>query len=155
MQYKYLLKFALFFFLLLPFFAQLKAENNIDPNKHYIAVSNQNGFNGPLDQKSLRGFFTLKRTVWPNGQPVQIVTLTSDNLKHKAFVENELKLFNYQVKRIWDRQIFSGSSLTPIEVNTFEELIKVIASTPGSLGYVTQPYQQAIKNENITAIAIK
>ena len=103
----------------------------------------------------MRGFFTLKRTVWPNGHAVQIITLNTDSIKHRRFVEDELKLFNYQIKRIWDRQIFSGSALTPIEVNDFEELIKKITSTPGSIGYIAQSYIQAVKNENITLIAVK
>jgi ABC-type phosphate transport system substrate-binding protein len=143
----------IFFIISLAF--QIKAEEIISSDKYYIVISNQNNFDGQLDQKALRGFFTLKRTIWPNGRSIQIITLNTDSTTHREFVEDQLKLFNYQVKRIWDRQIFSGSALTPIEVNNYKELINEISSNPGSIGYITQANIQAVKNENITLIAVK
>ena len=155
MRMKILSKSLLITILLILFPFQSKAEEINSSEKYYIVISNQNHFTGQMDQRALRGFFTLKRTVWPNGHAVQIITLNTDSSKHRRFIEDELKLFNYQVKRIWDRQIFSGSALTPIEVNDFEELIRKITSTPGSIGYIAQSYIQAVKNENITLIAVK
>jgi hypothetical protein len=152
---KILYKSLLITILLIIFSFQSKTEEINNSEKYYIVISNQNHFTGRFDQRALRGFFTLKRTVWPNGHAVQIITLNTDNIKHRRFVEDELKLFNYQVKRIWDRQIFSGSALTPIEVDDFAELIRKITSTPGSIGYIAQSDIQAVKNENITLIAVK
>jgi len=153
---KFLLQSLLLIIISILFSFQVNTEELIaNTEKYYIVISNENNFHGPLDQGSLRGFFTLKRTVWPNGNAVQIITLNTDSLKHREFVEYKLKLFNYQVKRIWDRQIFSGSALTPIEVNNFEDLIKKVTSTPGSIGYIAQAHIKAVENENITLIAVK
>lgn len=150
-----LYKLLLIIVYLLSVSLQLKAKEAEGYEKYKIIISNQNSFDEQIDRRALRGFFTLKRSVWPSGRAVQIVTLNTDNVLHRDFVENELKLFNYQVKRIWDRQIFSGSALTPIEVNDFNELIKKIASTPNSIGYISQSYIQAVNNENITFITVK
>ena len=147
-------KSLLIIILLIPWSLQSKAEELSESEKYSIVISNKNNFSGQLDQRSLRGFFTLKRTIWPSGRAVQIITLNTDSLEHRSFVEDKLKLFSYQVRRIWDRQIFSGSALTPIEVNSFEELITKIATTPGSIGYIAQSHIQAVKNENITLIAV-
>jgi len=96
---KILYKSLLITILLIIFSFQSKTEEISNSEKYYIVISNQNHFSGQLDQRALRGFFTLKRTVWPNGHAVQIITLNTDSIKHRRFVEDKLKLFNYQIKR--------------------------------------------------------
>jgi len=125
-------------------------------NDNFIAVTsyNKNTIKS-LSRKTLRGYFTLKRGIWPDGTAVQLVTLNIKNKQHIKFIESKLKLFSYQVNRIWQRQIFSGSARKPIEVDNYKLLLKTVAATPGSIGYITQSQLKALEHENITTIIIE
>lgn len=98
--------------------------------------------------------FTLKRQLWQDGTPVQVVTLSPNASDHLEFIQSVLKLFPYQVKRLWERQVFTGSALRPLQVETYDELIEKVASTRGAVGYIKQSKLKAKADEKVTIIHI-
>jgi ABC-type phosphate transport system substrate-binding protein len=108
-----------------------------------------------ITRKQARSLFTLKQSKWINGSSVQVISLNSTNKYHKQFVEQELNLFPYQVKRLWARQVFSSSAKKPIFSEDFESLIEHVARTKDAIGYITKDQLKAIDNDKIIVTRIK
>lgn len=86
-----------------------------------------------------RQFMTMRRTTWPNGLPLRVFVLPDDHPLHRQFTKSLLGLFPYQLRRAWDRQLFSGTGQAPITVANELEMIQRVATTPGGLGYAASP----------------
>jgi ABC-type phosphate transport system substrate-binding protein len=87
--------------------------------------------------EDIRAIFTLKKRVWADGKTIQVYTLADDNPVHVSFVKHVLRMLPYHIRRIWDRMTFSGMGNPPIELNSEQEMIQRISSTPDSIGYLT------------------
>ena len=81
-------------------------------------------------------YLTSRLKEWPNGVPVKVFVLPDDNPLHRRFANAVLGLFPYQLRRVWDRQIFSGTGQVPSTVANEAEMIRRVSTTPGALGYV-------------------
>ncbi|EXJ15219.1 hypothetical protein [Imhoffiella purpurea] len=80
-------------------------------------------------------YFTGRLQLWPNGMPVKVFVLPDSNLLHREFVKSVLGLYPYQLRRVWDRQVYSGTGQAPILVGSEQEMIERVASTAGGIGY--------------------
>ncbi len=92
-----------------------------------------------LTQNEARLYFTLRLQNWPTGQRVKVFVLADDHELHRAFAKQVLGLFPYQLRSIWDRQVFSGTGQAPITVADEAEMLRVVATTPGAIGYLRSP----------------
>lgn len=77
----------------------------------------------------------MRLNQWPDGQGVKVFVLPDNHPLHKRVVKTVLGLYPYQLRRAWDRQLFSGTGQAPVVVSTEAELIDRVAKTPGALGY--------------------
>ncbi len=96
-----------------------------------------------LSRNELRAIFAMRRRIWPNGTPIQVFVLSDDRPLHQAFCKQILNIYPHQLRRIWDRGVFSGTGQAPIEVDTLEEMQSRIASTEGAIGYVDGSHLKA------------
>lgn len=78
----------------------------------------------------------MRQAHWSNGSSIVVYVLPSKNPLHKAFCQNILKLFPYQLDRVWHRLTYSGYGVAPIEVTSEQELILAVQSTKGAIGYI-------------------
>lgn len=92
-----------------------------------------------LTQNEARIYFTLRLQNWPTGQRVKVFVLADDHELHRDFAKQVLGLFPYQLRSIWDRQVFSGTGQAPITVVDEAEMLKFVATTPGAIGYLRSP----------------
>jgi len=83
-----------------------------------------------------RLYMTSRLKAWPNGVPVKVFVLPDEDPLHRRFANVVLGLYPYQLRRVWDRQLFSGTGQVPTTVATDVEMIRRVAATPGALGYV-------------------
>lgn len=90
----------------------------------------------PISRNEARLYFTMRFPLWGNKTPVKVFVLPDDHPLHRQFAKSVLGLFPYQLRQVWDRQIFSGTGQAPITVATEQEMVKRVASTPGGIGYV-------------------
>lgn len=88
-----------------------------------------------LSQNEARLYMTMRLNQWPDGRRTQVFVLPDNNPLHEAVAKEVLGLFPYQLRRAWDRQLFSGTGPAPITVETEAELIERVAETPGAIGY--------------------
>jgi hypothetical protein len=90
-----------------------------------------------MTRTEARLFFTMRLAQWPNRSPVTVFVLPDDDPLHSRFTKSLLGLFPYQLRRVWDRQVFSGTGQAPTTVANEREMIDRVASTPGALGYAS------------------
>lgn len=83
----------------------------------------------------LRRIFSRKQAFWPDGKPITVFVLSSKNELHQRFTKEILKIFPYQLDRIWNKLTYSGIGTGPVVVKSFEELLASVKSTPGAIGY--------------------
>lgn len=94
--------------------------------------------------------FSIRQTVWQNEQPVVVFVLPNDSPLHRQFSINVLGVFPYQLDRIWNKLAFSGLGEKPIQVNSEQEMIKRVGTTPGAIGYVSSV--NVLSNVNVLAV---
>ncbi|MFB1485604.1 MULTISPECIES: hypothetical protein [unclassified Thiocapsa] len=104
-----------------------------------------------LTRNEARLFFTMRLKNWPNGTLVKVFVLPDDNALHSRFSNGVLGLYPYQLRRVWDRQIFSGTGQAPTTVSSEQEMLDRIATTPGAIGYADGP----IENPSIRQLEVR
>lgn len=95
--------------------------------------------NTAITRNEARLFFSMKLGIWPNGAPVQVYVLPDDHPLHREFCTQVLGLYPYQLRRVWDRQVFSGTGQSPVTVSNEAELIERTAASPGAVSYAATP----------------
>lgn len=103
-----------------------------------------------LTQAQLRSIFTMRQIQWPDGSPIFVVVLPDSSPEHQRFSREQLRLFPYQLTNIWDRQSFSGTASRPQLAADQAQMLQLLRTTPGAIGYVEQ-YQggSAVKEVRI------
>jgi len=89
-----------------------------------------------MDVTLLRSIFAMKRRNWDNGEAITVVVLKDTNPAHIEFCKQVLNVYPHQMRRMWDRLVYSGTGQAPIEVSSEEEMKLLIATTPGAIGYL-------------------
>jgi len=89
-----------------------------------------------LSRTSLRAIFAMRVPQWPDGSPVRVFVLKDEHPLHVRFCKSVLGMFPYQLRKIWDRQVFSGTGIEPTVVDSEQEMLIRIAETKGAIGYV-------------------
>jgi ABC-type phosphate transport system substrate-binding protein len=89
-----------------------------------------------ISRAELRRIYTMRTVTWPSKQGVVVFVLPSKNAVHQAFCKQQLKIFPYQLDRIWNKLTYSGMGVSPIVISTEQLLIEAVANTPGAIGYV-------------------
>lgn len=91
-----------------------------------------------LTRNQARLYFTQRLKLWPEGTRVKVFVLPDDNPLHRSFCKKVLGLYPYQLRRVWDRMVFSGTGQAPTTVSTEARIIEGVASTPGAIGYAPE-----------------
>lgn len=104
-----------------------------------------------LTRNEARLFFTMRLKNWPNGTLVKVFVLPDNNALHNRFSNEILGLYPYQLRRVWDRQIFSGTGQAPTTVSSELEMLDRVATTPGAIGYA----DGTIENPRIRLLEVR
>jgi len=93
----------------------------------------------------------MRRQEWPDGTPIKIYVLSDNNALHKEFSKENLGVFPYKLRRLWDRNVFSGTGQSPTVLKDESEMIKIISSSKRAIGYASK---EAINNLNQGSINV-
>lgn len=104
-----------------------------------------------LSQNEARLFVSMRLNQWPNGERLRVFVLPDNHPLHERVVKGILGLYPYQLRRVWDRQLFSGTGQAPVVVSTESELIDRVAKTPGALGYA----ESGSLNPSVRAVEVR
>jgi ABC-type phosphate transport system substrate-binding protein len=93
-----------------------------------------------LSRNTLRSIFSMRKTQWPDGKAIHVFVLGDKSELHKQFTKQLLGIFPHQLRRAWNRQIYSGMGQAPIRVESEQEMQEQVAKTPGAIGYLSKGY---------------
>lgn len=94
----------------------------------------------------------MQKRVWSDNTPIKVFTLPNDSESYKEFVNEYLRMQPYQLDRLWNRLVFSGTGSKPEEVSNAEEMIEKVKETPGAIGYIDSSYVERIDKSRITVV---
>ncbi|MEW8692304.1 MAG: substrate-binding domain-containing protein [Candidatus Thiodiazotropha endolucinida] len=104
-----------------------------------------------LSRHTLRSIFSMRKTQWSDGKPIHVFVMGDKSNLHRRFTKQLLGLFPHQLRRAWNRQIYSGMGQAPIRVGSEREMRIKVANTPGAIGYLSEGYT----NEHVRTIRIE
>jgi ABC-type phosphate transport system substrate-binding protein len=87
-----------------------------------------------LSDEDLRDLFLGKKTVWDDGTKVVVVVLKTGP-SHDALLRR-LGRNPQQFLTGWKKLVFTGKSSMPEQVASEDDLVEVVAHTPGAIGYI-------------------
>lgn len=90
-----------------------------------------------MPRDTLRAIFSMRLQSIESREMLTVFVLRSDHPLHDEFSKQVLGVFPYQLKRSWDRVVFSGVGRAPIIVDSEEEMLHRVAQTPGGIGYIS------------------
>lgn len=90
-----------------------------------------------MDRNRARLLFTMRVHQWGDKQPVTVFVLPDDASLHQVFAKSALGVYPYQLRRTWDRQVFSGTGQAPVQVADEREMIERVRQTAGAIGYIS------------------
>jgi ABC-type phosphate transport system substrate-binding protein len=99
-------------------------------------IANVSVDDSSLSKKSLRRIFIMRQTKWSAGDPIKVFVMEQNTDIHQIFCKSVLGLFPYQLERQWNKLVYSGLGEAPVVVGGDQEMIEMIAATPGAVGYV-------------------
>ena len=103
-----------------------------------VVILNKNIQQHQLTRSEVRDIFSARKQYWPDGTKITVYVLESNSDAHRDFCRQVLKMFPYQLERLWNQIIYSGQGERPKTLATQTEVLEAVASTPGAVGYAYQ-----------------
>lgn len=107
-----------------------------NPDNVYVIVNSANP-QRKISQTGLNAIFNMHLRHWSDGSPITVYVLNDEDPLHKTFCKQKLHVFPHQIRRGWDRLVFSGTGQAPLQVETKEDMLKQVSETPGAVGYLS------------------
>ncbi|EGG98855.1 hypothetical protein imdm_1814 [gamma proteobacterium IMCC2047] len=101
-------------------------------------IVHQNYVGDGLSRNTARAIFSMRLKRWENGEGITVFVLPDSHPVHRKFTRKVLALFPHQLRRSWDRYVYSGIGTAPIEVEDENDMVSKVAATPGSIGYTSK-----------------
>jgi ABC-type phosphate transport system substrate-binding protein len=89
-----------------------------------------------LTTAQLRRIYSMRQTLWADHSAIVVFVLPSKHKLHRAFAKKILRMFPYQLDRIWNKLTYSGVGAVPIVVDSPQALLNAVVATPGAIGYM-------------------
>ena len=90
-----------------------------------------------LSLNTARLIFSMQLAQWSDGTRTRVFVLADDTPAHRAFSKDLLSLYPRQLRRVWDRRLYSGTGQPPETVADEKEMRMKVATTPGAIGYLS------------------
>lgn len=100
---------------------------------------------------SLRAIFGMIQRQWPADTPIKLFVLRDDTADHTKFSKSVLQVFPHQLRSAWERGVLSGQSTYPGQLESAQEMLRCVPSTPGAIGYLRASHV----NEAVRVIAVQ
>ena len=88
-----------------------------------------------LSSETVREIFFMRLSSWPDGSSIHVFVLPDNHPLHIRFAKEILGVYPFQLRSAWDRLVYSGTGVVPTTVESVEEMVKRVESTPGGVGY--------------------
>ncbi len=88
----------------------------------------------------LRSIFGMRVRTWPDGSSIKVYVLRDKHPVHRRFTKTILKTFPYNLRKIWDAKIYSGTGSSPILVESQQEMKAKLTATEHAIGYLSDDF---------------
>lgn len=112
-----------------------------------VVIANKS-VSGSLSREQVASIFLGKAVSLPSGGRANPVDLPASNPLRERFYSRVTGKSSAEVKSYWARLIFTGMALPPKEANNSEEVKRLVAKTPGAVGYV----ESGAVDESVTVV---
>jgi ABC-type phosphate transport system substrate-binding protein len=112
------------------------AETDSRPGPAYQIIVNPANHVNSVDRAFLSNVYLKKVATWRNDWTVRPVQLSRRFPLRDQFTREILKKSPSQLRSYWNRQIFSGKAVPPLEFESQEDVIKYVLANKGAIGYV-------------------
>ena len=82
-------------------------------------------------------YFLKKSKKWDSGQKVKPVDLNRKNDTRESFTSNVHGKSISAIKAFWQKKIFTGKGVPPVEKKSDKDVIAYVRANPGAIGYVS------------------
>ena len=87
-----------------------------------------------------RSIFSMRAIQWSDGSKITVFVLDDNSELHQQFCRLVLGLLPHQLRRSWDRATYTGRAKPPIRVSNVEQMLRLVAKTPGAIGYISSKF---------------
>jgi ABC-type phosphate transport system substrate-binding protein len=101
-----------------------------------------------VQRTTVRAIFMGNITRWGNGRPIVVVVLPADHPTTKSFAWDILHMTPYAFEERISSMVATRDGNPPRVVSSEQEMLRVVASTPNSVGYLSSMI--VINNANTT-----
>ena len=130
------MKNSLFFILLIVIIPIATAEQLQPIENKVVTIVNAHNSQQSISQNGLGAIFKMRLRRWQDGVPVTVFVINDKSPLHQKFCKKILNVFPHQMRRVWDKAVFSGSGQAPIQLENAQAMLEKISSTPGAIGYL-------------------
>ena len=116
-----------------------------------LVVANPSVTDEQVSRSFLRSVFGMRTRKWPSGAPIKVFVLRDSHPLHEKFSKSVLKTFPYNLRRIWDTRVFSGTGQYPLLVDDIEEMHRMLSTIDYAVGYLPS----SAVNESVKTLGIK
>lgn len=103
-----------------------------------IVIAHKDVVLDKISPERVTQIYLRQQQSWPDGQPIQPIDLREGSSLRRAFYDQVTGRSLGQVRAYWARQSFTGMGLPPRQVDSDEEVTRLVQNTPGAIGYVSR-----------------
>lgn len=137
-QYKKMVKQVLIFILSFCFIPLTTADPKV--GQDIVVIVHPDSVVESLSKVSLRAIFGMRNRTWQEGDPIKVFVMEDDDPTHIVFAKKVLQTFPYNLRRIWDRRVYSGTGQSPTVVKSQDKMREMISLTDNSIGYISREW---------------
>lgn len=104
-----------------------------------------------LTKQQVSDLFLKKTVKWADATPVAAVDQPDSSAVREAFSKEIHGKPASAVKSYWNKQIFSGRDLPPLEKKTDADVVAYVRATAGAIGYVAE----SAETEGVRVVAVR
>ena len=102
----------------------------------FVVIVNSSNPVTSLTRSELSNIFLKQQSAWPDGQVIVPVDQEETSAVRAEFSRVVMKRPIAAVKSYWQKQIFSGAAVPPVEKASSEDVAVYVSTVHGAVGYV-------------------
>lgn len=91
---------------------------------------------GDFNVQSAKKIFLGERKSFPSGHHATPINHAVGSPDRKEFFALVMNMPESRYKRLWKRKMSTGIATVPEQLKSYEEVLRSVANTPGSVGYI-------------------
>ena len=117
-------------------------------------VANASLSESRLSRATVRAIFMGSITRWTNGRPIVVFVLPSDHPTTKSFAWDVLKMTPYALEEKISSMVATRDGNPPRIMSTEVEMLRSVASTPNSIGYLSSMIVMNNANSSLRVVSV-